>query len=82
MAGDFNASRTDAGFARLLRGSGFADAADGRGLLPTWPSSKAWIWPVLRLDHVLVSRGIGVAGVRVLGPTGSDHRAVVADLRL
>lgn len=81
MAGDFNASRTDADFAPLLGGPlGMADAADGRGLLPTWPSGKRVIWPVLRLDHVLVSREVGVRRVGVLGPTGSDHRAVLADL--
>ncbi len=80
MAGDFNASRTSTVFRSLLGGRlGMADAADGRGYLTTWPSGKA-IPPVLRLDHVLVSKEIGVRDARVLGPTGSDHRAVLADV--
>ena len=79
-AGDFNASQEMAPFAALLGGSrGIVDAADGRGLLPTWPSSKV-VPPFLRLDHVLLTSEIGVRTVEVLGPTGSDHRAVVADL--
>lgn len=81
VAGDFNASRSDHGFAALLGGpGGFADVADGRGLLPTWPSRALGFPPLLRLDHIVVSRTIGVRDARVLGPTGSDHRAVLADL--
>ena len=81
VAGDFNATRTTARFARLLGGPhDMADAADGRGLLPSWPSGYSVLPPVLRLDHVLVSAEWGVGGLRVLSPTGSDHRAVVTDL--
>ncbi len=80
-AGDFNASRWDSDFQALFGGrNGIADASTGRGYLATWPSGKSWLPPVFPLDHVLISRGIGVTGVRVLGPVGSDHRAVVADL--
>lgn len=83
IAGDFNASRSDHAFASLLGGpGGFADASDGRGLLPTWPSNASGFPLVLRLDHIVVSRTIGVRGVHVLGPTGSDHRAVLADLAM
>jgi len=81
VAGDFNSARSDRAFAALLGGpAGVADAADGRGLLPTWPSGWHVVPPVLRLDHVLVSRDVGVRSVRVLGHAGPDHRAVVADL--
>jgi endonuclease/exonuclease/phosphatase (EEP) superfamily protein YafD len=38
--------------------------------------------PPLALDHVLVDRSIAVDGVSIHGVDGSDHRAVVADLRL
>ena len=82
IAGDFNASRSDRAFAGLLGGpGGFADVSDGRGLLPTWPSASGFPL-LLRLDHIVVSRDIGVRGVHVLGPTGSDHRAVLADLAI
>jgi endonuclease/exonuclease/phosphatase (EEP) superfamily protein YafD len=81
IAGDFNASRSDASFSALLGGpDDFADAAAGRGYLPTWPSGKALVPPFMQLDHVLVSREFGVRDTRVLGPVGSDHRAVLTDL--
>lgn len=83
IAGDFNASRSDHAFASLLGGpGGFADAADGRGLMPTWPSYGFGLPRLFRLDHIIVSRNIGVRDVHVLGPTGSDHRAVLADLAM
>lgn len=81
-AGDFNASTWDGSFTQLLGGpTHIADAGRGRGYLATWPSGKV-VPPFLSLDHVLVSRGIGVRHFRVLGSVGSDHRAVVADLTL
>jgi endonuclease/exonuclease/phosphatase (EEP) superfamily protein YafD len=82
-AGDFNASHWDAPFTGLLGGPRrILDAGAGRGYLATWPSGRKWLPPVFALDHVLVSHGIGVRGFRVLGPVGSDHRAIVADLNL
>lgn len=82
-AGDFNASLWDASFREVLGGrGGMADAGAGRGYLATWPSGKRLVPPVLPLDHILVSRGIGVRNIRVLGPVGSDHRALTADLAL
>ncbi len=84
VAGDFNATRDHAPFRRLLD-AGLGDAADGRGVAAwpgmTWPNGR-WFPPVLRLDHVLVSHPVRVDDVRVLVVPGSDHRAVVARLRL
>lgn len=79
MVGDFNASTGHRAFRRLLREGRLRDAQDvgGAGLAGTWPSG--WpIPPVMRLDHVLVGRGIGVRDVEILPHTGSDHRAVEA----
>ncbi len=82
-AGDFNASHWDEPFRRVLGGpNAMVDAGAGRGYLATWPSGRSLMPLVLPLDHVLISRGIGVRVYRVLGPIGSDHRAVVADLVL
>jgi endonuclease/exonuclease/phosphatase (EEP) superfamily protein YafD len=81
--GDFNASRWVKEYADLLGGpNDIRDAAQGRGFLPTWPQTGQFgAWPLFfPLDHVLVSRGIGVRSYRVLGPTGSDHRGVLAEL--
>jgi endonuclease/exonuclease/phosphatase (EEP) superfamily protein YafD len=82
-AGDFNASTWDGPYSGVLGGrKHIVDAGAGRGYLPTWPSGRKWLPPVYELDHVLVPRDIGVRHFRVLGPMGSDHRAVVADLLL
>lgn len=81
MAGDFNATRWHRGLARLLA-DGMADAHErrGRGLAATWPRNRWPLPPLMRLDHVLVSREIGVRAVWEGSGLGSDHRPVVADL--
>jgi endonuclease/exonuclease/phosphatase (EEP) superfamily protein YafD len=82
LAGDFNASGDHASFRRLLR-RGWVDAARaaGQGLRATW-SPTGSPQPRLTLDHVLVDPRVGVAGLRVVHLPGSDHRALVADLRV
>lgn len=83
VAGDLNADRDHASFRKLLD-VGLRDAHDvrGRGLARTWPASR----PVLHLDHVLVRDRAGVrfevVDVAEAPIPGSDHLAVVADLRL
>ncbi len=82
-SGDFNASHWNDRFASLLGGAQqLADAGAGRGYLATWPSGDRLLPLVLPLDHVLVSRGIGVRGFHRLGSIGSDHRGVLAELNL
>jgi endonuclease/exonuclease/phosphatase family metal-dependent hydrolase len=82
LAGDFNATPDHAAFRRLL-GRGWTDAArvTGQALRPTW-SPVHFPLPRLTLDHVLVDPRIGVGALRVVPVPGSDHRALVADLRL
>lgn len=45
---------------------------------PTYPADV----PVLQLDHILASRGVGAGRGAVLPPAGSDHRPVRARFRL
>lgn len=80
LAGDFNATFDHSAFRRLID-RGYIDAADatGAGLRPTWPSTGRF---KLTLDHILVDRRIRVEKVAVIPISGTDHRAVVADLRL
>nr|WP_246406643.1 endonuclease/exonuclease/phosphatase family protein [Modestobacter versicolor] len=82
LAGDYNATPDHTAFRRLLR-RGWVDAAaaTGQALRPTWSLEHARL-PRLSLDHVLVDPRIGVAGFQVVHVPGSDHRALVADLRL
>jgi endonuclease/exonuclease/phosphatase (EEP) superfamily protein YafD len=85
VAGDFNASRDHRPFRDLLA-AGFLDCADAarRRSWPgfTWPTGR-WIRPVMRLDHVLVSRGSAtVSESRVIRVPRTDHRGVLAVIQL
>ena len=52
----------------------------GRRWRPTW---QAGFWPLaLRIDHILVSPQLCVEAVEVGPSIGSDHRPVIARLRL
>lgn len=81
MAGDFNAT-LDMALFRSVLGKGYVDAADqkGSGLDPTWGVSM--YGPPLSFDHVLADRRCAVLRYQVHDLPGSDHRAVLADLRL
>ncbi|WP_408058052.1 endonuclease/exonuclease/phosphatase family protein [Verrucosispora sioxanthis] len=83
LAGDFNAT-LDHGPLRTLLDTGYVDAAAsvGAGLTGTWgPYDGGFIPPVV-IDHVLVDRRIAVRDVTVHPLPGSDHRMVLAELRL
>jgi endonuclease/exonuclease/phosphatase (EEP) superfamily protein YafD len=81
VAGDFNATRDHRPFRDLLA-AGFLDCADAGRSRPwpgfTWPTDRR-IPPVMRLDHVLVSRpGAAVLEARIVAVPGTDHRGVLA----
>jgi endonuclease/exonuclease/phosphatase family metal-dependent hydrolase len=82
LAGDFNAT-LDHPELRDLLARGYTDAADavGNGLVWTWPALRRRA-PPLTIDHVLVDRRVRVERVTVVEIPGSDHRAVIAVLRL
>lgn len=85
VAGDFNASRDHRAF-RALLAADFADCADAAQQRPwpgfTWPANRRFP-PVMRLDHVLVSRpGAIVRESRTLAIPGTDHRGVLAVIEL
>ena len=83
LAGDFNATLDHAQFRRLLR-SGYADAARqaGHGLSPTWGPRPGRRPALLAIDHVLIDRRCAVLAISAHRLTGSDHRALYAELRL
>ena len=85
IAGDFNASRDHRPFRDLLA-AGFLDCADAARRRPwpgfTWPAGRG-IPSVMRLDHVLVSRGSAtVHASQVIRVPRTDHRGVLAVIRL
>jgi endonuclease/exonuclease/phosphatase family metal-dependent hydrolase len=83
LAGDFNATLDHAPLRDLID-TGYVDAADaaGTGLSGTWGPYDGDAIPPVTIDHVLVDRRIEVRAVSVHGVPGSDHRAVLAELRL
>ena len=78
VIGDFNCEWRDGGspVRALAEGPGLRAYAPEADDLVTFPSLKR------RLDWVLVSEEIAFVAHRVLDDAVSDHRAVVADLRL
>jgi len=82
LTGDFNATPDHASFRRLLR-SGWVDAAraTGAGLRSTWSPVRGGR-PRLTLDHVLVDERVTPQWLQVVHVPGSDHRALVAEVRL
>lgn len=78
MAGDFNATWDNQGFAALLR-DGLTDgaAARGRALDMTWPNG-ALVPPFVRIDHVLTGPNLAVTAIATGPGFGSDHRYLTA----
>jgi endonuclease/exonuclease/phosphatase (EEP) superfamily protein YafD len=83
LAGDFNATLDHAQFRRLLR-RGWADAASqaGNGLSFTWGPLPGRRPALLAIDHVLIDRRCAVLTTSAHRLTGTDHRALYAELRL
>ncbi|WP_106585194.1 endonuclease/exonuclease/phosphatase family protein [Murinocardiopsis flavida] len=81
IAGDLNATLDHAALRDVIA-TGYVDAADttGDGWRATWPVDRSV--PGLAIDHVLVDRRAGVERVGVSEVPGTDHRAVLAVLRL
>jgi endonuclease/exonuclease/phosphatase (EEP) superfamily protein YafD len=80
LLGDLNLTPDSPEFARLLDESALRDVVSGRRWRPTW---QADFWPLaLRIDHILVSPQLCVEDVEVGPSIGSDHRPVIARLRL
>jgi endonuclease/exonuclease/phosphatase family metal-dependent hydrolase len=83
LAGDFNATLDHVQFRRLLR-LGYADAASqaGNGLALTWGPRPGAASALLAIDHILVDSRCAVRATSVHRLSGTDHRAVYAELQL
>jgi len=83
LIGDFNATLDQADFRDLLD-RGYRDAGDatGMGLEPTWPGPDKSPFGLITIDHVLADSRLGVAEYGVEDLSGSDHRAIDAQLVL
>ena len=77
VMGDFNGTANDRSLAPLTAGLRSAQGAAGYGFGFTWPSE----FPMARIDHIMV-RGVTPTKAWVMSSTGSDHRPVVAEVRV
>ncbi len=83
LAGDFNSTMDHAAFRQVLS-RGLVDAASevGDGLVPTWGPLPGGRIALLTLDHVLADRRCAVVRTCAHSLPLTDHRALLADLRL
>ncbi|NLU72718.1 endonuclease/exonuclease/phosphatase family protein [Streptomyces sp. HNM0575] len=83
VAGDFNSSQDHAAFRSVLR-TGLNDSArlTGQSRTPTWPNGTPLRPMGAQIDHVLVSDPLTAVEAQFLELDGSDHLAVLADVKL
>jgi endonuclease/exonuclease/phosphatase (EEP) superfamily protein YafD len=81
VAGDLNATLDHSAFRAGLHGCRSAAAGTGRGLAATYPSSLPRALGI-QIDHILVPPGTTTSRFEVVDVAGSDHRAVLAQVRL
>lgn len=79
VAGDFNATWWSHSFKVFREESGLAHM--GR-FLPSWPSLSRGLPPQLNIDHLWVSKELAVTEVHLGPDVGSDHRPLVAIVRM
>ena len=87
MVGDLNVSPWNYSFGLLLHKSHLKNSMDGFGFQPSFPTFVPhfdWfpVFPVIPIDHILVSRHFNVLN-RYTGPRlQSDHLPVIVELEL
>jgi endonuclease/exonuclease/phosphatase (EEP) superfamily protein YafD len=80
VIGDFNATWDMYEFQAILH-AGYRDAAvvAGDGWQATW-APRAWLPPIVRIDHALVSPGVAVESYRLATDAGSEHKSILLTL--
>lgn len=81
IGGDFNSTPDMRQFRDLLT-DGYHDAIEqlGAGFAPTF-KADSWLPPVITIDHIL-TRNAAVSAIRTVTIKGSDHRALLATVRV
>jgi vancomycin resistance protein VanJ len=78
IAGDTNLPDGSRVLRRTLGGFSDGFSRAGRGFGYTYPADRPW----MRIDRILTDHRLAVDRCRVLPEQGSDHRALLAELRL
>lgn len=78
VVGDLNTTMWSPFYKSMVKTGGLRNARSGFGILPTWPT----FMPLLSIpiDHLLVSKEIGVLKVHTGRYVGSDHLPLITDL--
>lgn len=77
LLGDLNGTMNDRSLNAVTSQMRSTQGAAGDGFGFSWPAA----FPMARIDHILV-RGVEPTNAWVLPRTGSDHRPVVAEIRI
>lgn len=82
LAGDFNAFPFNSEIRGLLR-AGFVDSYSAAKTRygPTW-APFSWMPSLIRIDYIFVPQEFSVDASYTIDIRGSDHRAVISDIRL
>lgn len=81
VAGDLNTTSWSPIFGALLDASKLVDTRRGFGVQGSWPA--AWPAPLrIPIDHIITSPDVATLHREVAPDTGSDHRAIMAELGL
>ena len=81
IGGDYNSTPDMRQFRDLLT-DGYQDAVEqtGAGFAPTF-KADGWLPPVITIDHILTRNAVASA-IRTVTMKGSDHRALIATIRV
>jgi endonuclease/exonuclease/phosphatase (EEP) superfamily protein YafD len=82
VAGDFNATLDHSALRAGTAGCADAAAQRGAGLIPTWGPSRRSRTLGPQIDHVMATAGVVAETFSVHELPNSDHRAILARLRL
>lgn len=80
IAGDFNLTPWSPIFSEMLETGGLTDSRLGFGLATTWYAFPSFLTGI-QIDHVLTSQSLAVVDHQISEYYGSDHRAVIVEIR-
>ncbi|WP_293128097.1 endonuclease/exonuclease/phosphatase family protein [Microcoleus sp. bin38.metabat.b11b12b14.051] len=78
VVGDFNTTMWSPFYKNMVNTGKLHNARSGFGLLPTWPTFMPLLY--IPIDHLLVSKEIGVLKIHTGSNIGSDHLPLITDL--